>query len=98
MPSDPQPRCYYCKTTFRRDDMTTELRPYGPGGSPLCFRCMSDPAHPEREEQAKRAFKTQLSAAEVAGGGVSVLTDEGPNPATDDERELVRCATAAEED
>lgn len=83
-------RCYYCRRSDR------DMRPYGPGGSALCFACMTDPQHPEREEAAKRAFFVQIEASEVVGGGVSVLGENGPRPATEDEREIVRRAGTKE--
>lgn len=72
--------CCYCGTEYHREKPDTELRPYGPGGAWLCFGCMTDPEHPEREEQAERVFALQLDAAEVAGGGLSILTESGPSP------------------
>lgn len=78
--------CHYCGTTER------ELRPYGPGGSPLCFSCLKDPEHPEREAQAKRAFSVQMDASEVVGGGVSTLGANGPRPATKREQRIAERA------
>lgn len=65
--------CHYCGTTAR------ELRPYGPGGSPVCFPCMMET--PEREEAAGAAFGALLGAnAAVSGGPVAIGTEEGPVP------------------
>lgn len=75
-------KCYYCKRSDR------EMRPYGPGGSQLCFPCMMDPKHPEREEDAKAAFRVQMDASEIVGRGVTVLGDGPIRPATDAERRL----------
>jgi len=75
--------CHYCKRTKNE----VELRPYGPGGAGLCFRCLK--STPEVEAAAGRAFAAQIEAAEAAGQGVSVLTDEGPNPSTEAERRMV---------
>lgn len=82
--------CHYCGTA-------NDLRPYGPGGAPVCFPCAT--ASPEREEQAKAAFGALLEGAEAASPhGVAVigqpggpapllLSDaaEGPEPATKSE-------------
>lgn len=70
--------CHYCGSTDE------ELRPYGPGGEPLCFPCMM--ADPEREAAAGRAYMAQLDAAEAIGGGVATLTPEGPVPGVGDGR------------
>ena len=65
--------CHYCGTT------EGELRPYGPGGSPLCFTCMK--ASPEREAEAKQNFDVLLEASAAASPvGASVLTGDGPAP------------------
>lgn len=65
--------CHYCGPTER------ELRPYGPGGSEICFPCMK--ATPEREEAAKNAFGGLLDAVEVVSPGpVMIGTSEGPVP------------------
>ena len=74
--------CHYCKATAE------EMRPYGPGGAELCYACMT--ATPEREAQARAAFSVQLEAAEVVGGGITVIgetAEHGPRPATEDEQE-----------
>lgn len=63
-------KCYYC-------DKTSDLRPYGPGGSMLCFQCMK--SSPDREAEASRNFGMQLEAA----GPVACIdgTEAGPYPA-----------------
>lgn len=58
--------CFYCKKP--QEDM----RPYGPGGSEICFDCMM--ASPEREEAAKKVFAQKLNAID----GPVVLTSDGP--------------------
>lgn len=70
----PENVCYYCGPTDR------ELRPYGPGGSPICFPCMK--ASPEREEAAKQAFGALLdgSAAISPTGVVAIGESDGPRP------------------
>jgi hypothetical protein len=45
-------QCYYCNA----GDVRQELRPYGPGGAPVCHACVSDPAHPERQDAAAAMF------------------------------------------
>ena len=50
--------CHYCATTER------DLRPYGPGGSWVCFSCATET--PEREAQiadvAHRAYAAQFES------------------------------------
>ena len=66
--------CYLCGTA-------NDLRPYGPRGEDVCFRCAM--STPEREATAKRAFLAQLDAAAAVGtGAVAIGTDAGPFPAT----------------
>lgn len=64
--------CHYCGTT-------EGLRPYGPGGDPICFPCMK--ASPEREQEAQARYGLLLDANAVLGDGVVTIgTDEGPTP------------------
>ena len=66
-------RCVYCGST------TAELRPYGPGGAPLCHLCMK--ATPEREAAAGAAFLALLDANEaLSPTATTVLTSSGPAP------------------
>jgi hypothetical protein len=70
--ADP-PGCHYCSTTIR------ELRPYGPGGSMICFPCMK--ADSERERSVEEAFYALLQANAVIGNGVVAIgTSDGPVP------------------
>lgn len=61
----------------------SELRPYGPGGAPICYSCAMAS---ERLAETNRQFHTRLDAAESAsladGGTVAhvVLTPDGPKP------------------
>ncbi len=48
-------KCHYCQTT-------SDLRPYGPGGSMVCFACAMQT--PERKEETKRNFAVQLYASD----------------------------------
>lgn len=63
-------KCHYC-------DKTHDLRPYGPKGAMVCFRCAM--STPEREAETARNFAVQLDAA----GPVVLLdgTERGPYPA-----------------
>lgn len=63
--------CHYCGTE-------KETRPYGPGGSGICFSCMKE--SPEREQAAKNTFGTLLDANASIGTGAVVLTESGPQP------------------
>ncbi len=49
-----------------------ELRPYGPGGSLICFGCATGTS--EAEEQARQEFQGRLDDA----GPVAILTPDGP--------------------
>lgn len=68
------PSCHYCATTER------DLRPYGPGGSWVCFSCATET--PEREAQAQSAFGALLdgSAAISPTGIVAIGETSGPRP------------------
>lgn len=68
------PSCYYCGPTDR------ELRPYGPGGSDVCFPCAT--ATPERDAAAKAAFGALLDGAEAISttGVVAIGEQSGPRP------------------
>ncbi len=65
--------CHYCGTT-------EHLRPYGPGGAPICFSCMK--ASPEREAEAGRNFAVQLDAAQAMSpiGSAFIGDDLPPTP------------------
>lgn len=86
MPSDATPAtCFYCgraedHTKDERGKWTVELRPYGPGGAPVCFQCATAPEH---ERETERNFQTMLDAAAAAywQHGIPVLSaEEPPNP------------------
>lgn len=62
--------CHYCGTTEK------DLRPYGPGGSMVCFPCAT--ATPERDAAAKAAFGALLDAAGALTDVVAIGTDLGP--------------------
>lgn len=56
-------------------DKTTDLRPYGPRGEWVCFKCAF--ATPEDKAATEKSFGSQLDAA----GTVVVLGEEtGPRP------------------
>lgn len=63
-------KCHYC-------DKTSDLRPYGPRGSMVCFKCAM--STPEREAETGKNFSIQLAAS----GQVAVIdgTEKGPYPA-----------------
>jgi hypothetical protein len=64
-----------CCACDRAEDLANrvELRPYGPGGKPICFDCAMQP---DRLEETERNFNRKLDAA----GSVVVLTSDGPAP------------------
>lgn len=58
-------------------DPNTELRPYGPGGSLICFRCAK--ATPEADARTKATFGALLEANEaVSPTRTTMLTGAGP--------------------
>lgn len=65
--------CHYC-------NQPGELRPYGPGGSWVCFPCAT--ATPAREQAAQEAFGTLLDANEAISpsGAVAIGESGGPRP------------------
>lgn len=69
--------CFYCKQD--KDD----IRPYGPGGSYICFDCTI--STPERNAAAKQQFMAQMEAAAQHTGIVTIGGDGGVRPATQDE-------------
>jgi hypothetical protein len=75
--------CCHCGVdggAFKRThDGKTELRPYGPGGAWVCYRCAFET--PERTEQSEGAFYALLEGASAAGSGIAVIGEtEGPRP------------------
>lgn len=59
---------------------TTGLRPYGPNGTPICFKCAMKT--PESKAETDARFLAQLDAAEAAagpGGLVAVGCEAGPH-------------------
>lgn len=69
--------CHYCGKGAEVD----EMRPYGPGGSWIHYRCMM--ADPAREAGAKRNFGALLDAAQAVGSGVATIgegCEDGPVP------------------
>jgi len=78
-----EPVCHYCKKpeNFAVDNQS-ELRPYGPGGAWVCFRCAFDGEHPDRGKQAEAAFGALLDGAEAISttGVVAIGDPTGPRP------------------
>lgn len=62
----PTPTCGTCgKPEDFDNDSKSELRPYGPGGQNICFRCAF--ATPEAEERTGQNFHTIMDATHAAG-------------------------------
>lgn len=61
--------CHYCRKP-------SDLRPYGPRGAMVCFRCAM--ATPERKLETERNFAMQVDAC----GSVAMIdgTEVGPYP------------------
>lgn len=79
--------CCYCGTA------ESELRPYGPGGSDVCFSCAMAPG---RKAQTEAAFARQLGMA----GPAAVLDaseEVGPRSPTPAEAERIREVLRREE-
>ena len=62
--------CHYCGTSEE------ELRPYGPGGSWVCWECAM--ATPERKTQTEQAFGALLDAAGSVSDVVAIGQPSGP--------------------
>lgn len=65
--------CCYCS-------LIADCRPFGPGGSQVCFACATDPAHPDREQSVGQAFLAQFRAAVAMSPEHAVLIDGGNGP------------------
>jgi hypothetical protein len=63
-------QCHYCCAQ-------SDLRPYGPQGSMVCFKCAM--ATPEREAETERHFAAQINA--ITNDAVVICTEAGPFPA-----------------
>jgi len=61
-------QCYDCGTTH-------DLRPYGPNGSWVCYKCAT--STPEREQAAMANMHSQMSAID---GPFVIGLEEGPVP------------------
>jgi len=80
-----EPTCCHCgraedRTLDERGKWTCELRPYGPGGAPICFQCAT--ASPERDATTKANFGALLEAntAMSPTGIVAIGEPDGPRP------------------
>lgn len=61
-----EPICGTCKKPENfPEDTKSELRPYGPGGEMICFRCAF--ATPEAEARTEANFETIVEATNAAG-------------------------------
>lgn len=73
--------CHYCGVTQPSNgepfDKNRELRPYGPGGSWVCFPCASTP---ERREQTEANMALAFGMAEAASPLGSVVIGAGVEP------------------
>ena len=67
--------CYHCGPTDR------ELRPYGPGGSNICYPCATET--PERETAVDRAFGALLDATAAVTDIVVIGQPQGPTTLAD---------------
>lgn len=71
---DHMSQCHYGPHPDQR-----ELRPYGPGGAPICLDCMIQ--SPQREADAKAVFLALNEAARaISPTGQAVLGPSGPQP------------------
>ena len=58
-------------------DPKSELRPYGPGGEMICFRCAF--ATPETEKRTENAFGA-IMEGEIAATGVFIIGELPDEP------------------
>lgn len=67
-----KPVCHYCQNE------KVELRPYGPGGSWVCYDCANET--PERTAETQNNFYTLMDAASAASEtGIVIIGEEnGP--------------------
>lgn len=65
--------CQTCNEQFESYD----LRPYGPGGSLICFDCAMKP---ENKAETERQFSAQMNAATIHSNVVIIGEDTGPRP------------------
>lgn len=78
--------CHYCGVTEPAKgepfDRNRELRPYGPGGSWVCYPCASTP---ERREQTEANMGLAFGMAEAASplGSVVIGAGMAPSPLTE---------------
>jgi hypothetical protein len=74
-------KCYICQTV-ETDTEEGQIRPYGEDNQLICFSCMTDPEHPEREELASEiygAMVEEILLQVVAGEAIGItLTPNGP--------------------
>jgi hypothetical protein len=70
-------RCYYCNLPFRDEN---DLRPYGPNGAVVCYKCAM--ATPEREAAALQCLRAAVDDAfdqARASGGIVVIGAGAPH-------------------
>lgn len=76
--ANPATTCCKCgrandRTLNERGKFTVELRPYGPGGAPICFECAT--ATPEAEARTAAAFGALLDAHDALPGVTTLSVD-----------------------
>ena len=77
--------CHYCGEPETR---SREMRPYGPGGSWVCFPCIT--ASPLREKAAGEVFHALLDGAEAISPTRAVAIGENTGPRPFDPQEASR--------
>lgn len=66
------------KTCVHCEKNDEETRPYGPGGTDVCFTCAM--ATPERKEQTANAFIALIEAVDATGVTPTIGSSVGPAP------------------
>lgn len=67
------------RTLNERGKYTVELRPYGPGGAPICVECAF--ATPKQRAATAAAFGALLEANRaISPSGIVAITDEWLRP------------------
>ena len=81
--------CCFCSRPEQSEDQDPrgahDLRPYGPGGAPICYVCAMKPENRKAADAQMHALLDAAEAEAAQGGKVMVLSTEGPKALTAEE-------------